>query len=98
MRTVPRRVSGRYFHTAPIIFNVCFDPYLLTVEYLCGSPLRDSLDFPHGRIRISFIAFDDDFVVRTPLNRNAPRQPRPSLQKIILLLPVLIIEKMVRML
>ena len=40
MRTVPRRrASGRYFHTAPIIFNVCFDP-ILTVEYLCGSRLQ----------------------------------------------------------
>jgi hypothetical protein len=45
MRTVPRRASGRHFHTAPIIFNVRFDPYLLTVEYLCGSRLHDSLDF-----------------------------------------------------
>jgi hypothetical protein len=84
MRTVPRRASGRYFHTAPIIFNVCFDPYLLTVEYLCGSRLHDSLDFRHDRIRISFIAFDNDIVVRTPLTRNAPGQPRPSLQKIVL--------------
>jgi hypothetical protein len=51
MRTVPRRASGRYFHTAPIIFNVCFRPYLLTVEYLCGSRLHDSLDFRHDRQR-----------------------------------------------
>jgi hypothetical protein len=63
MRTVPRRrASGRYFHTAPNIFNVCFDP-ILTVEYLCGSLLHDSLDFRHDRIRISFIAFGNDFLV-----------------------------------
>jgi hypothetical protein len=83
MRTVPRRASGRYFHTAPIISMCASTPYLLTVEYLCGSRLHDGLDFRHDRIRISFIAFDNDFVVRTPLTRNA-FGPRPPLQKIVL--------------
>jgi hypothetical protein len=73
----------RFFHTTPL-FNVCFGPYFLTAEYLCGSRLHDSLDFRHDRIRISFIAFDNDFVVKTPLTRNGPGQPRPSLQKIVL--------------
>jgi hypothetical protein len=68
MRTVPRRASGRYFHTAPFISMCASTPYLLTVEYMCESRLHDSLDFRHDRIRISYIGLDNDFVVEDALD------------------------------